>query len=75
LIVRGTVTEVDSPQASVGSIANPYIVFCVDPAEILKGSPHFGTPLPFAIPGRAENSPDFVRATFEKPLETGEPLN
>jgi hypothetical protein len=72
LIVRGTVTEVDSPRASVGSMANPYIVFYVDPAETLKGSPRFGTPLPFAIPGRPEDTPDYVRATFEKPLEVGD---
>ncbi len=72
LIVRGTVTKVDAPHAPVGGVANPYIVFYVEPVEILKGSPHFGTPLPFAIPGRAEDTPDFARALFEKPVEAGD---
>ncbi len=72
LIVRGTVTKVDAPHAPVGSVANPYIVFYVDPAEILKGSPRFGTPLPLAIPGRGEDTPDHVRAPFEEPLEAGD---
>lgn len=72
LIVRGTVIDVDAPHAPVGSVANPYIVFYVNPAEILKGSPDFGTPLPFAIPGRGEDTPDYVRARFEKPLEAGD---
>ncbi len=72
LIVRGTVARVDPQRAPAGSIANPYIVFFVDPTEILKGSPHFGTPLPFAIPGRGDDTPDYARAPFEKPLEAGD---
>lgn len=74
LIVRSTVTKVDAAHDPVGSVANPYIVFYVDPAEILKGSPHFGTPLPFAILGRGENTPDYARAPFQEPLETGDDI-
>ncbi len=49
LIVHGTVTEVDAPHPAAGDVTNPYTVFYVEPEEVLKGSPRFGTPVAFAL--------------------------
>jgi hypothetical protein len=49
LIVHGTVTKVDPVRAGSGDVANPCIVFYVEPQEVLKGSPRFGSPIAFAL--------------------------
>jgi len=49
LIVQGTVTKVDPPHPAAGDVTNPYIAFYVEPDEVLKGSPRFGTPVAFAL--------------------------
>jgi hypothetical protein len=49
LIVHGTVTKVDPARAGTGDVANPYVVFYVEPEEVLKGSPRFGSPIAFAL--------------------------
>ena len=49
LIVHGTVTKIDPARAGIGDVANPYIVFYVEPEEVLKGSPRFGSPIAFAL--------------------------
>jgi hypothetical protein len=69
LIVHGTVTGADAPHPAAGDVTNPYIVFYVEPDEVLKGSPSFGTPVAFAllapVGGAAESS-------VESPLSTGD---
>jgi hypothetical protein len=49
LIVHGTVTKVDPIRTGAGDVANPCIVFYVEPQEVLKGSPRFGNPIAFAL--------------------------
>jgi hypothetical protein len=72
LIIRGTVTKVDPPRVAAGDVANPYIVFYVEPAELLKGTPGFGSPVAFALlaPGGATQPTGGSAA--ESPLSEGD---
>jgi hypothetical protein len=49
LIVHGTVVGVDEPRTGNGSFSNPYLIFYLEPDEVLKGASRLGIPVPFAL--------------------------
>ncbi len=60
LIVHGTVAGVDEPRTGNGSFSNPYLIFYLEPDEVLKGSSRLGVPVPFVLllpQDGAENRP------------------
>lgn len=64
LIVEGEVVQVDDPRYGRDHFSNDYVVFHVEPEQVLKGTPRFGTPVAFALP-RGLNPPDGWRAVRE----------
>jgi hypothetical protein len=73
LILRGTVTKVDKPRVALGDVANPYMVFYVEPSEVLKGTPRFGSPVAFALlaPGEGATGASAGGAA-ESPVSEGD---
>ena len=60
LIVHGTVVGVDEPRTGNGAFSNPYLIFYLEPDEVLKGSSRLGVPVPFVLllpQDGAENRP------------------
>jgi hypothetical protein len=73
LIIHGTVTRVGPTLAGAGDVANPYIVFSVEPEEVLKGSPRFGTPVAFALLLRSQSTVDpSEQAAARSPVAAGD---